>query len=379
MSREPARSEEAAGPTAALEVAAPGALATIQDLGRPGWRRFGVPRSGALDPALLRIANSLAANAPAHPAIEFFGAGPTLKALDAPVSVGLAGDFAVTLTRHGGERTRVESWRSVTLEPGDTLHIGALRSSRVGYAAVGALAADEVLGSASVYLRARLGAHGGRALRAGDRLVARALARVEPGAHPTQRWLRQPPAASGGPIRVVLGPQADHFDSSAVAAFLGSPYRVSADADRMGMRLQGTALAHRPDKGAEIVSDATVPGSIQVPGNGLPIVLLADGQTVGGYPKIGTVISADLARLATAPVGAELRFAAVGVAEAEAAARAREAEVLALLASIQALALQDGIDLEAIYTANLVSGMIDAGGPLEAVEQVEGIAGAEAG
>jgi len=144
------------------------------------------------------------------------------------------------------------------------------------------------------------------------------------------------------------------------------------------MRLLGTALAHRPDKGAEIVSDATVPGSIQVPGNGLPIVLLADGQTVGGYPKIGTVISADLARLATAPVGAELRFAAVGVAEAEAAAREREAEVLALLASIQALAWQDGIDLEAIYTANLVSGMIDAGGPLEPVEQAQGIEGAEA-
>lgn len=131
----------------------------------------------------------------------------------------------------------------------------------------------------------------------------------------------------------------------------------------MGVRLQGPALTHRPDKGAEIVSDATVPGSIQVPGNGQPIVLLADGQTVGGYPKIGTVASADLARLATAPVGAELRFEAVTVAQAETLAREHEAGLQQLLKTIEPLALDGDIDLGAIYTANLVSGIIDAQHP----------------
>ena len=128
----------------------------------------------------------------------------------------------------------------------------------------------------------------------------------------------------------------------------------------MGLRLQGPALAHRAEKGNEIVSDATVPGSVQVPGNGLPIVLLADGQTAGGYPKIGTVTSADLARLALAPIGSSVRFAPVGVAEAEAAARAAEAELRALLATVRTLALDGDIDLDAIYAVNLVSGMIDA-------------------
>ena len=175
--------------------------------------------------------------------------------------------------------------------------------------------------------------------------------------------LRRPPTALTGPIRVVPGPQADYFSEATLAAFFAGSYRVSAEADRMGVRLQGPALVHRSDKGAEIVSDATVPGSIQVPGNGLPIVLLADGQTVGGYPKIGTVASADLGRLATAPVGAELRFEAVTVAQAETLARAHEAEVRAWLAAIELLALDGDIDLHAIYGNNLVSGIIDAQHP----------------
>ncbi|KNZ32785.1 MAG: hypothetical protein AD742_09935 [Methylibium sp. NZG] len=338
-------------------------MSTVQDLGRPAWRRIGVPRAGALDPALLRIANVLAGNAQTAPAIEFFVAGPTLKAVDQPVCVGLAGDFPATLTRAIGERTQIGSWRSVTLLPGDTLRAGQVSSSRVGYVAVAGLAVPRVLGSASTYARASLGGHGGRALAAGDKLTAAAAAQRH-GERPAQRMLRRPPAQTltpaSAPIRVVPGPQADHFTEATLAEFFGAAYRVSADADRMGVRLQGTPLTHRADKGAEIVSDATVPGSIQVPGNGLPIVLLADGQTAGGYPKIGTVASCDLARLATAPVGAELRFEAVTVAQAEALARDAEDALQALLATIKPLLLDGDIDLNAIYSTNLVSGMIDA-------------------
>lgn len=348
---------------ALVQVTSAGALASVQDLGRVGWRRLGVPRAGALDPAALRLANALAGNDGAHAAIEFFVAGPTLKALDAPVRLGLAGDFAPTLLRAGGATQQLDAWRSVTLAPGDALKLGAPRASRVGYVAIAGLAVASVLGSASTYLRAQLGAHGGRALRNGDRLQTTAARAPEPGHHPTERWLSLRPVPSAAPIRVVLGPQADHFDDGAIAAFLNGEWRVSTDADRMGMRLQGaqgTVLTHRRDKGAEIVSDATVPGSVQVPGNGAPIVLLADGQTAGGYPKIATVISADLPLLACAPVGSAVRFAAVSVAEAEDAARAHEARVQAMIASIREVAFDGDIDLDAIYSSNLVSGMIDA-------------------
>lgn len=344
--------------SAVLEIVHPGALATIQDLGRTGWRRFGVPRAGALDPALLRIANVLVGNPEGAAAIEFFVAGPTLKAVDAPVQLGIAGDCPLTLQRANGERKQLDAWRSVTLLPGDTLRIGAPHASRAGVVAVRGLSIPAVLGSAATYTRARLGGWCGRALAAGDPLAV-AAPPLHEGAVPSERRLPRPRAAAHGAIRVVPGPQADHFDAATLEAFFAADYRVSADADRMGVRLQGPALVHNA-RGSEIVSDATVPGSIQVPGNGLPIVLLADGQTAGGYPKIATVISADLPRLALAPVGTAIRFAAVTVAQAEAIACDAEADLRRLLATIEPLALDGDIDLQAIYAANLVSGMIDA-------------------
>ena len=347
--------------TATVEVVSPGALSTLQDLGRPGWRRHGVPGCGALDAALLRIANVLAGNAEGAAAIEFFVAGPTLKALDEPVQLGFAGDFSLTLVRANGERTQLDSWRSVTLWPGDTLRAGSPRNSRCGVVAVRGLVAPLVLGSASTYMRALLGGYGGRALAAGDKLSASAMP-LKAGMVPTEQILRRPRAPERGAMRVVLGPQADHFDAAALASFFGSEYQVSTEVDRMGVRLQGPALLHN-DRGGEIVSDATVPGSIQVPGNGLPIVLLADGQTADGYPKIATVISADLPRLAVAAVGTPLRFESVTVAQAEALAREHEAALRRLLSAIEPLARDGDVDLHAMYNANLVSGMIDAFDP----------------
>ena len=351
--------------TALLEIITPGALATLQDRGRPGWRRLGVPRSGALQPDWLRIANRLVDNPDNAAAIEFFVTGPTLKATQAPVRLGFAGDFAITLERANGERTPLQPWRSITLLAGDTLRIGAPKTARAGYIAVAGLVVPTVLGSASTYTRAQMGGLDGRALAAGDTLAAGAVP-IKPDASPAERHLPQPPAPDNTPMRVVPGPQADHFSAEVLAAFFATDYQVSAEADRMGVRLQGAALAHRsdlPGKGAEIVSDATVPGSIQVPGNGLPIVLLADGQTAGGYPKIGTVVSADLPRLAVAAIGSTLRFEAVTVAQAEALARHHEAALQRLLAQIQPLRMQGDIDLTAIYAHNLVSGMIDAHDP----------------
>ena len=153
------------------------------------------------------------------------------------------------------------------------------------------------------------------------------------------------------------GPQADHFSAAALEALVGGDYRVTTEADRMGIRLEGARLEHTA--AAEIVSDATVPGSIQVPGAGQPIVLLADAQTAGGYPKIATVIGADLGRLAALRPGQMLRFATVTAAEGAQIARAAEAETRALIAAIRPLPA-DGIDLVALYTGNLVDGVVHA-------------------
>ncbi|MCP5268875.1 MAG: biotin-dependent carboxyltransferase family protein [Zoogloeaceae bacterium] len=335
---------------AGMTVVFPGALASLQDKGRSGLRRAGVPLSGALEPAWLRLANALAGNAEKGPAIEFFGGGLQLKAEEVPVLLGLAGFFTADVIGRDGSRRSVTSWRSLVLAPGEQLRCGMTTQGRLAYVAVSGLQAPRLLGSASTYARAGIG----RLLAAGDRLEVAAAAAV-----PAQ-GLAILPEYDTLPVRVVLGPQADYFDEAALAMFAANEYRVTAESDRMGMRLDGPPLSHRPDKGVEIISDATVPGSIQVPGNGKPIVLLNDGQTAGGYPKIATVISADLPRIAVLSAGQSVRFRVVGVDEAEQAARAREAAIRQQIASISTVFEAGQIDLEAIYAANLVSGIVDA-------------------
>jgi biotin-dependent carboxylase-like uncharacterized protein len=340
-------------PSPALEVLSPGPLASIQDAGRRGLRRIGVPWAGVLDVRLMRLANALAGVADDAPVIECFDGGQQFAARGATLRVAVAGDAELELER-GGERRALPAWRSLRLHDGDTLRIRRLRSGRIAMVALEGLAVPAMFGSASTYARAGLGGVDGRALRSGDRLAA-APTRGGPDAA-----LPLPPKPHAGPVRVVPGPQADHFTAAALQTLLGSDYRVTPEADRMGVRLQGPPLAHAGSH--DIVSDATVPGSIQVPGNGQPIVLLADAQTAGGYPKIATVIGADLALVAGSRPGQALRFAAVDVAEGERLARAAEAATRALLAAIRPLA-GDGIDERALYTENLVSGTVHALAP----------------
>ncbi len=339
---------------ATLEVVCPGTMSTLQDLGRRGLRRLGVPLSGALDPGWLRIANVLVGNPETTAAIEFFAGGLVLHALDLPLRVALAGYFRAEVEAASGDRRRIDAWRSVRLSPGEILRCGPLDSGRVGYVALGGVTVARQLGSASTYPPAKLGGVDGQALVAGTRL----LLDDDDGSGETQ--VAMPPLATAEAIRVVLGPQDDHFDRSAVANLLNESYTVSAATDRMGMRLLGSLLRHRTTQDAEIVSDATLPGSIQVPGDGQPIVLLADGQTVGGYPKIATVISADLPRLALQRPGSGVRFQAVTVAAGEHAARQREARLRSVIASIQPLRSAGTVDPEAIFSASLISGVVDA-------------------
>jgi biotin-dependent carboxylase-like uncharacterized protein len=217
----------------------------------------------------------------------------------------------------------------------------------------GGLALAPFMGSLSTYTRAGVGGLEGRKLRDGDRLplaLAGASARGE-------KRLAAPFDYGSGPIRVVAGPQADHFSEAGHATFLGSDYVVSKEADRMGIRFEGPVIAHS-EKGPDIVSDGIAPGSIQVPGAGRPIVLLADRQTVGGYAKIATVISADLPRLGRMLPGQVVRFAAVSVAQAEALRRDQERRLAQAVAGLQRAMPQGGIDLDALYERNLIDGVV---------------------
>ncbi len=336
--------------TPRLEVLSPGAYASLQDLGRRGYRRYGVPWAGVLDPRLMRIANALVGNAADVAVIECFDGGLQLGARGGAVRVSVAGDAVLEL-ENAGECQALAAWRSLTLAEGDMLRVRRTERGRIAVVAVEGLVVPKVLGSASTYLRSALGGIDGAALAAGAGLPA-------PAASPRREMmLPDPPHPSKGPIRIVAGPQADHFDAATLAAFVAADYRVTPDADRMGVRLEGPKLIHTVAR--EIVSDATVPGSIQVPGNGQPIVLLADAQTAGGYPKIGTVIGADLGRLAASKPGQLLRFAWVEASAAEGLARAAEAETLALLKSLRPL-LVGGVDEVALYSQNLVTGFLDA-------------------
>ena len=337
-----------------LEIVSPGAFASLQDSGRHGFRRIGVPWAGVLDRRLMRIANALAGRDEHAPVIECFDGGLHVVAHGGAVKLAVAGDAVVEVDGPDGRR-QLAPWRSVTIADGEALRVRKMGSGRIAMVAVVGLDLPAVMGSASTYVRAGLGGVDGRALAAGTR-----LALSDADAWGSDHVLTQPPAADERPIRLVPGPQADHFSAAALESLVGGDYRVTAEADRMGVRLEGAKLEH--SGAADIVSDATVAGSIQVPGAGQPIVLLADAQTAGGYPKIATVITADLGRLAALRPGQTLRFATVTAAEGAQIARAAEAETRALIAAIRPLPA-DGIDLVALYTGNLVDGVVHALGP----------------
>jgi 5-oxoprolinase (ATP-hydrolysing) subunit C len=330
--------------SAALRVIAPGPSTTLQDGGRSGWLRYGLPPSGALDPLSLAIANLRAGNQPEAAALELTLAGGTFAA-EGSLRIALAG-AKMPLAIDG---VAVASERSHTLKPGAVLRIGAAEASARAYLAVGGgFAAAMQFGSCATHLRAGIGGFAGRALAAGDLLpVAGEAAGHELALDAT------PPARAT--IRIIPGPQDDHFAADAVATLCGGDYRVTAQWDRMGCRLEGPALRHK--SGFNIVSDAIASGSIQVPGGGQPIVLLADRQTTGGYPKIATVISADLPAFAQKRPGDPVRFECVTLEEAVAARLAMRRWREALPGKVRPV----GLDSERLLDANLISGVTDGG------------------
>jgi biotin-dependent carboxylase-like uncharacterized protein len=344
--------------TSYLQVAAPGLLTTIQDRGRVGFQHLGVPVSGALDPVSLQAANLLVGNAPHAGALEVACMGPTLIAEADSVRVAVAGANAaieILSDVNASAGQRVAPLQSIRLRRGEALRIGALTGATVLYVAVeGGFDIAPVLGSVSTDIRGGIGGWQGRALAAGDRLPLGQAQADERGEVCLEGFSARPRPR----VRVIKGPQDDHFSDREVAAFLDSEYTVGPSADRMGMRLTGRAIKH--SRGFDIASDGVALGSIQVPGNGAPIVLLADRQTTGGYPKIATVISADLPALARLPVGSKVSFEAVTVEAAQAAHREHVAELAAMRERIVPLR-RSGADIEPhLLACNLVSGFIDA-------------------
>ncbi|WP_237154169.1 5-oxoprolinase subunit C family protein [Oryzibacter oryziterrae] len=305
-----------------VDILSAGPMLTVQDLGRPGFLASGVSAAGPMDPPSLRIANALVGNEAGAAALEFAHVGGRFQFGDKCRIAVTGGD--VDIRRDG---VRLYPWESHEILPGQMLVVGGLRSAVWGYLAIsGGIDVPPVLGSRSTHLRTGLGGHEGRRLQAGDRLPL-GQATDAPLLCPSLPWL-----PISGPVRVVAGPQADYFADEVLQLFTRSRFTVSSQRDRMAQVLEGPALSAQ--RGHDIVSDGTCMGSIQVPASGRPIVLMAERQTTGGYPKIATVISADVPRLAQMPSGQRLRFVTIEQDAAEDVLIANEAALQDLLGTL---------------------------------------------
>ena len=348
--------------SAHLLVRQPGVHTTVQDRGRFGWQAQGVPVSGALDGEMLRLANALVGNPPWEAAFEIVHVGPALEVETASVRVALA-SFGSTLVVEGDVARTIPSWRSVTLKRGQRIVVKGTGEAVCAYLAVeGGFALPPVLGSLSTYVRGKFGGFEGRALGPGDRIPLRR----EQATERAEMCLSDPPRPEAGPLRVVPGPQLDHFKPEALDILCNSTYTVGRNSDRMGLRLEGPELPHL--HGHDILSDGIATGALQVPGDRRPVLLIADRQTAGGYPKIGAVCTADLPRAGRLRPGDPVRFAAVTVEEAQALARRASGEIEAKAANLKPAPAGE-FDLDRLYDANLVSGVV-FGGPDEEGEHL---------
>jgi antagonist of KipI len=309
-----------------MEVLDGGMLTTVQDAGRYGYQRYGVPVSGAMDPFALRAANRLVGNDDDAAGLEMTLLGPRLR-FPRPAVIALTGaDLDATL-----DGRPVPRWESVAVHEGATLAFGSPRDGVRGYLAVaGGIDVPLVLGSRSTYARSKLGGFGGRPLKPGDVLETRASSPSVPSGLRRVPTDRQPIYGHEHRLRVTLGPQDDRFTNDGLLTFFCSAYTVTPQSDRMGYRLAGPAIAH--SAGPDLVSDGTPLGAVQVAGDGAPIVLMVDRGTAGGYTKIATVITVDVCRLSQAGPGDVVRFEAVTLEEAIAVLREQEAWLEALRA-----------------------------------------------
>ena len=315
-----------------ITVLQPGMYTTIQDGGRFGYQRFGVPVAGAMDPFAYRLSNLLAGNPPGAAALELTATGPTLR-FEQNVVFALAGaDFSAKLD---GISLRPNSAHFAPA--GSVLSMGGAVGGFRSYLAVyGGLDGQQVMGSRSTYVKAGLGGYQGRPLQKGDRLCLLSPSQgmpTMPAGLPARYLLqenlpecyRNPSTAREAVVRVLLGAQQEYFSKQGLDRFFQESYTVTGESDRMGYRLQGPRVDRAIGMEGNILSDGVAFGSIQIPDNGQPIVMMADRQTTGGYPKLGAVITADLPVMAQLRAGEKLRFLPVTLEQAHKTLREQQA------------------------------------------------------
>ncbi|MCJ8163419.1 biotin-dependent carboxyltransferase family protein [Pontibacter sp. E15-1] len=311
-----------------LNILSPGLLTTIQDLGRYGYQKDGMVVSGAMDPFALRAANLLVGNEEGEASIEITLQGAKIFFPKKQLIAITGADLSPTINRKP-----VKGWRPLLVEEGSILEFGAPRSGCRAYIAVaGGFDLPAVLGSKSTYLRGGIGGLSGRALQRGDTLLCRDFpAKMEAFLRGLTTALQENPLSQAnwsvdvslqvtydGPqvVRVVRGPEYLLFSEQSLLDFWQLAYQVTAQSDRMGYRLLGTRLALASPE--ELISSAVTFGTVQVPPDGNPIVLMADHQTTGGYPRIAQVISADFSKLAQLVPRHKIHFKEVTLEEAQA-------------------------------------------------------------
>ncbi|MDA7415561.1 biotin-dependent carboxyltransferase family protein [Xenophilus arseniciresistens] len=331
---------------AALTVLRPGLLASVQDLGRQGHRQLGVCPGGALDGLALTLANRLVGNAAGAAGLELTLGACALR-FEQDTRMALAGDdFDAQL-----DGLPVRPLWSLPVRAGQTLVLGGANRARAKpgvrswLAVAGGIDVPLLLGSRSTDLKAGFGGLQGRALRKGDRLGLGPSALSAAQRAQAAFGLREPQGWDGGAkvpqqaavdaptvLRVLPGPEAHQFDAAAKAQFHAAHWRITPQSNRMGSRLEGPAL--RRVEEADMLSSAVIPGTVQVPPSGQPIILMGDAQTTGGYPRIAVVIRADLWKLAQAPLGGRLQMQAVDAAQALTAWQAQQRHLAQIEAAL---------------------------------------------
>jgi antagonist of KipI len=310
-----------------LRVVGAGLQTTVQDLGRRGHQHDGVPGGGAMDRSALRIGNALVGNDDGAAALEATLIGPAIAFEDPTLIALTGGDLEPTI-----DGQPVPMWRAIHLPAGATLRFGRPKVGCRTYLAIaGGIDVPLIFGSRSTYLRAQFGGHEGRALRPGDLLTTHCpptLAQCIADAVQDGRGDARVAIASWGAghslrmryssepvVRLIPGTHADYLAAPSRTKLFSASFNISASSDRMGYRLEGVELPLRNP--VELLSEGVAFGTVQLPPDGMPIVLMADRQTTGGYPRIGEVASIDLPLIAQLKPGDRLRFRPISVDEAQ--------------------------------------------------------------
>jgi len=294
-----------------FKVISSGIFDTIQDLGRFGFQQYGMPVSGAMDSCALRIGNRLLGNEENEAAIEISAPGISLEVLDQTVIATTGANFNPTINN-----SPAPMCEAIEVKKGDIISFDQIKNGCRSYLlVVGGIDVPIILGSKSTYVRGKIGGLKGRPLKKAD------IINIGKTNQELQNIIGRKVTANNLPvyneeneIRVILGPQDDYFTKDGLHVFLNSFYEITANSDRMGYRLKGPKIKSK--NGSDIITDGIPLGSIQVPRNGMPIVMLADRQTTGGYAKIATVISVDVDKFAQMKPGNKVKFTQVNLEEA---------------------------------------------------------------